>query len=296
MESNLQKNTGFDDNDPLLILPFKDLDFVPEGLIRKNSTFKESINTFKERKYNINSFNIEENLENIKFNNIFKYLFMNDLMIIKNISHKFHKLIIIYLLEYLEREKASLINIKDSLNIKEIPNRGNISDISLSKGSKKAVPLLNESQLNHLFKEDKLPIYDIVLIYRIYFQIINHPIALIAKTDIEKFWEQCRCYFSNEQNGKTGDILTTMINKNKIVINKNNLYQIYNLVKGNMNKIFPNYFSNICGTTGLFVFIIKDILEFLGISTKIKNKENAFWTYSDIIDSINEKINYLKNL
>ena len=87
-----------------------------------------------------------------------------------------------------------------------------------------------------------------------------------------------------------------MINENKIVINGNNLYQIYNLVKGNMNKIFPNYFSNICGTTGLFVFIIKDILEFLGISSKIKNKENAFWTYSDIIDSINEKINYLKNI
>ena len=87
----------------------------------------------------------------------------------------------------------------------------------------------------------------------------------------------------------------SMLNKKKIDINGNNLYQIYNLVKGNLNKIVPNYFSNICGTTGLFVFIIKDILEFLGISQKIKQKENAFWTYSDIEKAVDEKINYLKN-
>ena len=123
---------------------------------------------------------------------------------------------------------------------------------------------------------------------------INHPFAKIAKIDINKFWEKCKFYFTNEQNGKTGDILTNMINKKKIEVNGNNLYQIYNLVKGNFNKIVPNYFSSICGTTGLFVFIIKDVLEFLGFSQKIKKIENAYWTYMDIIDSINEKINLLK--
>ena len=85
-----------------------------------------------------------------------------------------------------------------------------------------------------------------------------------------------------------------MIKDKKIDISGNNLYQIYNLVKGNLNKIIPNYFSDICGTTGLFVFIIKDILDFLGISLKNKNRENSYWTYSDILDSINEKIEYLK--
>ena len=140
-----------------------------------------------------------------------------------------------------------------------------------------------------------MPINDIILIYRIYFQIINHPFALVAKTDLDKFWEKCTYYFTNEQDGKTGDILISMLNKKKIDINGNNLYQIYNLVKGNLNKIVPNYFSSICGTTGLFVFVIKDILEFLGISQKIKQKENAFWTYSDIEKAIDEKINYLKN-
>ena len=81
--------------------------------------------------------------------------------------------------------------------------------------------------------------------------------------------------------------------KKKIDINRNNLYQIYNLVKGNLEIMVPNHYTEMCGTTGLFVFIVKEILEFLGISKKIKKKENAYWTYTDIIDSIDYKINYL---
>ena len=53
-----------------------------------------------------------------------------------------------------------------------------------------------------------------------------------------------------------------MVNDKKIDVNGNNLYKIYNLVKRNLNKIIPNYYTNKCGTTGLFVFIIKDILRF----------------------------------
>ena len=295
MECNLQKETGLNNDDPLLILPLKDLDFVPKGLLRRNST-RNSYNRNNEKQYFISTFNIINNFEKIKFNPyIFKYLSLNDFFVIKNISKKFHEITISYMIKYLENEINNIQKIKDNLNIKEVPNREGLENIVLSKGSKKATQLLNESQLNHLFKDEKIPLGDIILIYRIYFQMINHPFALIAKTDIESFWEKCKFYFTNEQNGKTGDILITMINKKKIDISKNNLYKIYYLVKGNLNKIVPNYFSSICGTTGLFVFIIKDILEFLGISQKIKKKENAFWTYSDIIEAINERINHLKN-
>ena len=292
IENSLQKDNLLNNDDPLLILPLKDLDFVPESLLRRNSVRNEKRN--KQKNYIISSFDIYQNLEKIRFKYIFRYLILEDLLSIKNISKEFHQLILIYLISYLEKEKLNILKIKDSLNISEIPIREEIENIVLSKGSKKATQLLNESLLNHLFKDDKIPEDDIILIYRIYFQMINHPFALIAKTDTEKFWEKCKFYFTNEENGKTGDILINMINKKKIVINGNNLYQIYNLVKGNLNKIIPNYFSSLCGTTGLFVFIIKDILEFLGISQKIKHKENAYWTYTEIIEALNQKINYLK--
>ena len=291
LENNLQKDELINNNDPLLILPLKDLDFVPKGLLKKNSLRDSAISNLG---YKTSSFDISQNIEKIKFKNIFDYLSLNELLPLKNISKEFHQMVICYFVECLEKEKYDILIIKDSLNINDIPPREGIESMELSKGSKKATQLLNESLLNHLFKDEKIPVNDIILVYRIYFQMINHPFAKIAKTDIGKFWEKCKYYFTNEQNGKTGDILTNMINKKKIEINGNNLYQIYNLVKGNFNKIVPNYFSSICGTTGLFVFIIKDVLEFLGFSQKIKKKENAYWTYMDIFESINEKINLLK--
>ena len=291
LENNLQKDELINNNDPLLILPLKDLDFVPKGLLKKNCLRDSTISNLG---YKISSFDISQNIEKIKFKNIFDYLNLNELLPIKNVSKEFHQMVLWYFVEYLEKEKSDILIIKNSLNITEIPTREGIENMELSKGSKKATQLLNESLLNHLFKDEKIPVNDIILVYRIYFQMINHPFAKIAKIDINKFWEKCKFYFTNEQNGKTGDILTNMINKKKIEVNGNNLYQIYNLVKGNFNKIVPNYFSSICGTTGLFVFIIKDVLEFLGFSQKIKKKENAYWTYMDIIDSINEKINLLK--
>ena len=292
MEYNLQKEAGLNDNDPLLILPLKDLDFVPKGLLRRNSVRAD--NTKKDQEYNITSFNIQENLQKIKFNNILKYLSINDLLLVKNLSKKFHRIIILYLIENLEKEKKDITNIKDNLNITKATNRKGFENFVLSKDGKKAINLLNEPELSCLFKTIETPFDEIILIYRIYFQMINHSFALIAKTDIDNFWEKCRHYFLNEQNGKAGDVLMTMINEKKIDVKGNNLYQIYNLVNGNLDKIVPNYYSNKCGTTGLFVFIIKEILEYLGISQKIKKKGNAYWAYMDIIDCINEKINYLK--
>jgi hypothetical protein len=35
-----------------------------------------------------------------------------------------------------------------------------------------------------------------------------------------------------------------------------------------VNKINPNNFSKICGTTGLFVFFIKDAIDYIGLGTK----------------------------
>ena len=287
----LQKENILNDNDPLLILPLKDLDFVPKGLLRRNSIRNDMRSS---RRYKINNFDILQYIDETKFNiYVFLFLDINTLINLKNVSKKFHKLVIPYIIKLLKEEKNKLLEIKLSLDFANTPERESIENIVLSKSTKKATQLLNESLLNHLFKDNKFPSDDIILIYRIYFQLINHPYSKIAKSDIFKFWEKCKLYFTSEQNGKTGDILLSIINNKTIDFSKNNLYQIYMLTKDNYKKIFPNYFSNICGTTGLFVFVIKDILEFMGLTPKIKKKENAFWTYSDIIESIDDKINYL---
>ena len=82
--------------------------------------------------------------------------------------------------------------------------------------------------------------------------------------------------------------------KKKINIEGNNLYKIYKLVYKDLDKIHPKYFLNFCGTTGLITFFIKDILDFVGISNNKEIEENAYWTYTDIIEELNKKIDYLK--
>ena len=294
MECKLQKENILNENDPLLILPMNDLDFIPKNLLRRNSTINEMRGS---RRYKIKNFNILDNFDETKFEiNIYKYLDTYTLTNLKNASKMFHKSVISYTIKKLQLIKKHVLDIKESLNFSEIPEREDFENIVLNKGSKKAMQLLNESLLNHLFRDNKFPINDILLIYRIYFQMINHPYSLLAKINIYSFWEKCKLYFTTEQNGKTGDILLSMINQKKINFSKNNEFQIFMLVNRNYKKILPNYFSNICGTTGLFVFVIKDILEFMGLSLKIKKKENAFWTYSEIADSIDDKIKYLNKL
>jgi hypothetical protein len=64
-------------------------------------------------------------------------------------------------------------------------------------------------------------------------------------------------------------------------------------VEKNINKIYPAYYSKICGTTGLFVFFIKDVLDFLGFSNDKNIQKNAYWSYSEIINFLDSKINYL---
>ena len=141
------------------------LDFVPKGLLRKSSMRCDSITR---RNYIINKFKILENLELIKFDDkILEFLDMHTLIELKNISKVFHKIVIPYIVTFLKKEKKNIMNIKESLGITNIPQREDLENIVLNKGSKKAMQLLNETLLNQLFKDKKFPSDDIIFIYRI---------------------------------------------------------------------------------------------------------------------------------
>ena len=81
-----------------------------------------------------------------------------------------------------DKEKYSniLFNIQkmENFDINKVIIHSNLN-LTLSKGTKKAILLLNEPVLNKLFSEEKLPDDDILLIYKIFFQLINHKIVFI---------------------------------------------------------------------------------------------------------------------
>ena len=290
MENALQKGEFLTNDDPLLIAPITDFDFF----IDKKFSNMSITNSEKKEIEKINSLfnNLEEKIINI----IFVFLNKDDLMQFKDVSKYFHKLFIKYIEKNLEEDKLYFSKKLENLNISNPQSpKKTLNDFSISKKSMKAIQLLNEPSVNQFFFENISVDDKRLIIYRIFFQLIKHPYKNIEIDKKELFWEKCRYYFSHESNGKVGELLQNIIDEKKICIDGNNLYKIYKIVYKDFDRINPQYFSNICGITGLITFIIKDILDFVGISNKESIQINAYWTYNDIIDDKNNKIEYIKN-
>ena len=161
----------------------------------------------------------------------------------------------------------------DSLNdeINNIKNKYKGEDFEstkysfkLSKGSIKAIELLDNENYNDIFKTEELkpPLDNIILIYRIYFQLINkEELTEIVSNKI--FWENTRNYFLENSGGKIGSFIKEYISE--FDFTNRNIYILKKLIKGNESKLKPINIENICKTTGLLAFIMKDALEYCGV-------------------------------
>ena len=282
----LKESDLFKNNDPILIAPISDLDFIPKGLL----TDIYDINSSK--LYHVTKFNVSEFIET-NLNDIIKFLDITDLTNIVLVNHAFRNCVYSQILSNLENERKNYLDFVSSVSNDEIIPKYTKDNIQLSKGAIKAIRLLNESILNKLFTEDEnLSDDNILLIYHIYFQLINHPLSKV-KLDKMNFWKKCCYYFTHEENGKIGDLLEKNYKEN-LDLSTENLYRIIHIIKGNLSKISPSYYSRICGTTGLFVFFIKDILDYFGISNDKKTKPKAYWTYKDLIELLDKRIEVIR--
>ena len=278
MESNLQKDDPLFQNDPLLVSPITEIDFLEGEQTNQNSNkIKNIIEFFK---------NIEE--KNIRI--IFEFLNINDLIKLKCVSKYFNKNILNFCLNNLYETKNKLENMKKIMVNNQEPK--NFQNFEFSKDTEQSIELLNEDINNKFFQEQNPPKNkDILFVFEIFFQLINNPI-IKNKNNKNEFWEKCRFYFINESKGKIGDLLRKIIINNEIDLSEDNLYKLYNLVKNKLKTILPLNFKNKCNTIIFFAFYIKDILTFLGISSEEEDiKQNGFWTYSNIINSLDKKIN-----
>lgn len=210
------------------------------------------------------------------------------------VNKSFERIISQYLLSYLEEEKSKYKSLIASIEnpITSYEHSPFQTQIQFTMKTYKAIALLNEPVINTLFTDSVAPSNDILLIYAIYFQLINHPLAI--ESDMKKiFWKKCCQYFIMQSNGKTGDFLQKMLS-DSLVITSDNMYKLMRLVDGNLNKLTPSYFSKICGTTGLVVFFIQDVLEHLGISTNKTKRTKGYLIYKGIVDVLEKKIEQFK--
>lgn len=169
-------------------------------------------------------------------------------------------------------------------------------EITLSRGSEKAINLLNEDKYNKIFKKELSPfLNEIILVYRIFFQLLK--VNCFGKIKDDKlFWTKASDYILKNNNGKTGDFFRSSINN--FDFSYKNIYEIKKLINGQENKIKPSFYSKICGTTGLFVFLIKDILEYIGILQNYdRNVPSIMLGYLKYVGELQNRIEiYINNI
>ena len=154
--------------------------------------------------------------------------------------------------------------------LEELESKHSIEDLNkelspfvLAKGAAKALTLLNDPLYFKLFKNEETPQSDIILIYRIYFQLVNKEKEILMLKNDNDFWIKVKEYFSNFGEGKIGSIIEEQFKE--LDFSYENFVILDKICEGNINKLTPVYYSKLCPTTGLFVFLVKEALEYIGV-------------------------------
>ena len=169
-------------------------------------------------------------------------------------------------------------------------------EFSLSRATVKAIELLNSDTYNKIFrnKEEYPTLFEIFLVYRIFFQLLKDSNLNSIKDD-KLFWAGVSDYILKNNNGSTGEFFKNSI-KN-FDFSAKNLYEVKRLVSGHEDKIKPSVVSKICQTTGLIIFMIKDTLEYVGIIESKKSIPAFKLKVLEYIGELQTKIeNYIENI
>ena len=176
----------------------------------------------------------------------------------------------------MDMNKLKSINSLDEeiINIKNKFKDGDFDSpkysFKISEGSIRALEILDEEIYNNIFKIEELnpSLNDIIFIYRIFFQLINKQEIIEIEND-KKFWKEARNYLLENNNGKIGSFIKEYISE--FDFTKQNIYKLKKLSIEREDKLKPTYYENICKTTALVAFIIRDSLEYCGIIPNEKN-------------------------
>lgn len=121
--------------------------------------------------------------------------------------------------------------------------------------------MLNNKDYLKVFKNEDYPKEEVMLVYKIYFTLFkSDDDALKNEKRLYKFWDYAVQYFKNGEMGKIVEEDFKNLKNNQDIFLK-----VSNMVENKQHKLTPNYFTSLCGTTGLLIFILKDILEWAGI-------------------------------
>ena len=122
---------------------------------------------------------------------------------------------------------------------------------------------------------------------------------IIKKTENKKdFFEKMGNFVHDHIKDKNqiGDFFKNMVKE--FEFSEENIFQIKKIIKGNEEKLKPRNYSQICATTGLVIFLVKDILEYLGLNINTNKGCPVFVLMNlEFLEKVKTKLpNYLKFL
>ena len=234
----------------------EDLNMGNNNLNDLNITFIDDEMSLQEK--------FESNLDMIS-----RYLDTRDIFNLMLVNKECFKNIINFLIskteisiELLQDEINKLKDLNPTINFENLKK----NPFKLSSNSKRAISLLNSSSGNNILKLniDQLNKKEIILIYSLYFVAIGLKKDILILNEKEKI-EYMQSYFKRNCIGQNifGKFVENELN-GKILDDKT-ISTIYNLSKKQLDIISPNYFQRINKDIAIFVFIIKDLLEQLGL-------------------------------
>ena len=86
----------------------------------------------------------------------------------------------------------------------------------------------------------------------------------------------------------SGEIIFS--NLDKLDLSDENLFKVSRVILNKEKKITPNYYSKTCATTGLIIFILKDILEYVGLISDKKTLPSQMLKLNNIFVNKSEEI------
>ena len=174
-----------------------------------------------------------------------------------------------------------------------------IKKFELSRGCSKAIGLLDEELYLRVFNRapPEKTLEEIVLVYKLFCQLLNKDDFVEIK-DNKIFWDKFSKYILDNKGDKLSEFLLKCTSE--FNFDDKTIFKLKAMSKDSVDKLKPKYFGNICGTTGLFVFLIKDCLEYCGAVEDKKTQGSrikANYLYQKaLFDELNKNISYLEGL
>ena len=152
-------------------------------------------------------------------------------------------------------DRISTLEAKYSKEELEAP----LNNFELSRGASKALGILDQELYLRVFTTPvpEKTLEEIIIVYKLFCQLLKMEDYVQIRDD-KIFWAKISKFILDNKGNKLSDFCVRCVLK--FNFDNKNIFKLKELVKDKAEKLKPAYFSKMCGTTGLFVFLIKDAL------------------------------------